>query len=869
MKRNYLDRPKPPLCNLKKFVVVSALIIIILTFTSRSFKRSETPEKHVSENKKPDKPLRTIDKGKLNSLKYTESEDSLAGVLGAKEEDPKNKLEKYDRLRNAFVYKEKNIAIVNDYFNESLSFEQRAKNLVLHLGLNRLLHMSTYARQGTTLPIESLGIKAFAWHTECLHGQVGTKGTGFPHSINLAATFDPDLVKRVASAIGDEIRAINKKSKELRNAEVTNHGLNCFAPVANIMRHPLWGRNQETYGEDPELVKTMIRAFITGIQGDDPKYLKVSAGCKHFIAHSGPENSMYDSTIKVSDRDFYLTFLPPFKECVEAGASTIMCTNHRFNGTPSCVHRAQKEILRDKLNFKGVIVAEDRAISNLLQSKLYGNVSKAAFDVFKNGVNLESGGYSMYHLKNFIQTKELSVSEIRESVAKLFTIRMKLGEFDQFHPYQNIPFTEVQHEEHNQLALEAALKSIVLLKNEIKHDNGFLPLSESVKSRGTILLGPFINNLQFVYGNAAAYADNQFGSSVHDGIVFLANKTYPHNICNTPACGDSDEEQIDGLLDKAFKNDASLVILTLGTGSELEGTGNDRKTLNLPENQEYMLKKSILLASKKNLPIVLLLFSGGPLNITLAVKSNQVKSILACLYPGQMTGHAIYRILTKFGQFSTPSGRLPFTWHANATAIDSIESYDMQVSGHTYRYFRGEPLFPFGYGLSYSKFHYYNVSVYPSQISTSMQDSEAISVTVMVKNIGRVSCDEIIQVYVEWLETPFPMPNIELVAFKRKDLPATIGRPITETFTLTKKHLSIFQDKENGFKLFPGKIRIYAGGILPKSRFSNYFGAYASTILNVKGPGLRRPENYDPQTPKYQYQLNPKPIRGQHPLTRV
>lgn len=226
-----------------------------------------------------------------------------------------------------------------------------------------------------------------------------------------------------------------------------------------------------------------------------------------------------------------------------------------------------------------------------------------------------------------------------------------------------------------------------------------------------------------------------------------------------------------------------------------------------------------------------------------------------------------YRILTNFGENSVPSGRLPFTWHANDSVLDSIDSYDMQVSGHTYRYFRGEPLFPFGYGLSYSKFFYYNVSVYPSSIKPTFSDSDEIDVTVVVKNIGKVTCDEIVQVYVEWLDTPYPMPNIQLAAFKRVKLPIPLGRPVSVSLRLKKDHLSIFQDKENGFKLFPGRIKVYAGGVLPKSKFSIGFGKIVSTEIIVKGIVPKRKDGYDPQTPKNQYQLNPNPLKGVHAMT--
>lgn len=253
-------------------------------------------------------------------------------------------------------------------------------------------------------------------------------------------------------------------------------------------------------------------------------------------------------------------------------------------------------------------------------------------------------------------------------------------------------FSEVQHEEHNRLSLEAAMKSIVLLKNEIVQDKGFLPLSGAEKLPAIILIGPFINNLKHLFGNNAPHPDHNFAETVHDGIVYLANKNFSHTICNNPSCADADESQIDHLLKTVFKHDASLVFLTLGTGTShyryflvsirkaittismfffflqlilgsiLEDRQKDRRTLDLPENQQYLLKKSITLAAQKKIPIVLLLFSGGPLNISMAVQSNQVKAILACFYPGQRIGSALYRLVILFDCYQilrTSCGFLP------------------------------------------------------------------------------------------------------------------------------------------------------------------------------------------------------------------
>lgn len=311
------DSKKQKLCNLKRLIVFSLIIIILIFVAKKTFRGKTTQEETKNDDKIQVIPIRTVDRGHLNKLTHTEDENAFVGVLEAGKTDDdrqESKSEKYKRIRDSEIYKEKPVSMTNDYLNESLSIDERVQSLVLSLGLDELLHLSTYNNEGPTIGIESKGIKPFAWHTECLHGQVGTKGTAFPHSVNLAATFDPEVVKKVASAIGDELRAINLEHLKLRKMEARNHGLNCFAPVANIMRHPLWGRNQETYGEDPNLARAMIRAFITGIQGNDPKYLKVSAGCKHFIAHSGPGRLLLIFPItnilifdyKIPIREFYL-----------------------------------------------------------------------------------------------------------------------------------------------------------------------------------------------------------------------------------------------------------------------------------------------------------------------------------------------------------------------------------------------------------------------------------------------------------------------------------------------------------------------------------------------------------------------------------
>ncbi|CAB3982823.1 probable beta-D-xylosidase 5 [Paramuricea clavata] len=680
--------------------------------------------------------------------------------------------------------------------NVSLPWDVRVEDLVKRLTLEEIIDQMAHGswKDGGPAPaIPRLNISAYQFGTECLSGDVEAgDATSFPMSIGMAATFDPGLIYQVARATGIEVRA--KHNSYVKAKEYGMHtGLSCWSPVINIMRHPLWGRNQETYGEDPYLTSILGQQFVHGLQADHPRYVLANAGCKHFDAYSGPENipqSRFSFNAQVSDRDWYMTYLPQFQACVEAGTYSIMCSYNSVNGVPACANKKLlTDILRTKWKFKGYVISDEGALEFILFFHKYTKTKvETAAAAVNAGCNLELGlpnvSKNIYsYLGEAVTEKLVNESTLRELVKPLFYTRMRLGEFDppEMNPYTSLDLSVIQSKKHQLLSLEAAIKSFVLLKNE----KDLLPLKD-LSMRITIL-GPFANNIAGLFGDYSPDIMKSYVSTPYSelSLIMGENLTYLAG-CENPTCSTYYPGPV---MDAAKKSD--LVIVCLGTGITIETEGHDRADLSLPGHQLELLQDAVSVGK----PTILVLYNAGPVDISWA--KDNVDVIMLNFLPGQNAGKALVAVLLGY---ANRAGRLPYTWPVNMDQVPDMTNYSMD--GRTYRYFKGDPLYPFGYGLSYTNFNYSNIVV-PKEIKPCDQ----AVVTAELKNIGTRSGEEVTQVYINWPNATVPVPRMQLVGMKRSFLETS--QSVRLSFTIQAAQFAVYT---NEMVIEPGLINVYLGG---------------------------------------------------------
>ncbi|KAK3600407.1 hypothetical protein CHS0354_026640 [Potamilus streckersoni] len=630
--------------------------------------------------------------------------------------------------------------ILGDYpfLNVSLPWDVRVDDLVKRLTLEELMvQMSKGGAgpQGGPAPaIDRLGIKPYSWNTECLRGDASAgPATSFPQSLGLAASFSPSIIFDVAQATGIEVRA---KYTDFSSQGVygDHKGISCFSPVINIMRHPLWGRNQETYGEDPYLSGIYAANFVQGLQGDHPRYLRANAGCKHFDVHGGPENipaSRFTFDAQVRERDWRLTFLPAFKECVMAGSYSLMCSFNKINGVPACVNdKLLWNILRQEWGFQGYVISDEDAIENMITyHKYFNNSIDAVAACVKAGCNLEvttsNPTPAYFSMVDAVNKGVLSEDTVRERAKPLFYTRMRLGEFDPsaMNPYTQYNLSYIQNPAHRELAVKAAMQTFVLLKN----DNNLLPLRKNFNN--IAIIGPMADNLVQLFGNYNPDPDPKYSMTPLQGLQKLASQVNYAAGCSDNRCTNYSTDDI-----KKAVQGTQLAIVCLGIGLELESEDNDRSSMELPGNQSQLLQDAINFGN--GAPVILLLFNAGPVNITMFDAEPRIPAILECFYPAQATGEALYNVLTMSVPGSNPAGRLPYTWYRTADQIPSMTSYTME--GRTYRYFQGDALYPFGYGLSYSTFQYLKMT-----FESVIVAGDPLFLFGQVENMGDVDGEEV------------------------------------------------------------------------------------------------------------------------------
>jgi len=394
---------------------------------------------------------------------------------------------------------------IEPFRNTQLTFEERTTDLVSQITLEEKIQLMRYDSPG----IDRLGIPAYNWWNECLHG-VARSGlaTVFPEAIGMAAMWDKDQMFSIANAISDEARA--KNNDYLRQGKHGIYkGLTFWTPNINIFRDPRWGRGMETYGEDPYLTAELAIPFVKGLQGNDPRYLKLVATVKHFAVHSGPESTRHSFDVLPSDYDLAETYLPHFKRTImEGGAYSVMCAYQRLKGIPCCGSQFLENILRNEWNFKGYIVSDCAAIQDFYELNAHHVVAtpeEASAMAVKAGTDLNCGDTYAKYLLGAVKQGLVSEEEINVSVRRLILARMKLGQFDatEMVKYAQIPLSVVDCDQHRKLALETARKSMVLLENK----KNILPFSKSIQH--VAVIGPNADNREILLGNYNGYPSQE------------------------------------------------------------------------------------------------------------------------------------------------------------------------------------------------------------------------------------------------------------------------------------------------------------------------------------------------------------------------
>jgi beta-glucosidase len=691
------------------------------------------------------------------------------------------------------------------YQNPELSVELRVNDLVGRMTVEEKISQMMNGAPA----IERLGIPAYNWWNECLHG-VARAGvaTVFPQAIGLGATWDEDLIFRVSTVISDEARA--KHHEFVRNGSRRIYqGLTFWSPNINIFRDPRWGRGQETYGEDPFLTGKLAVQFVKGLQGDDPKYFKTIATLKHFAVHSGPEPERHSFDAVTDERDFRDTYLPQFEMGIKEGkAYSVMCAYNRYNGETCCGSNSLLTgILRTEWGFEGYVVSDCGAIDDIFRGhKVVATSAEAAALGVRSGTELECG--SVYrNLKESLNKGLITEVEIDAAMKKLFTARFRLGMFDppEMVEYSKIPYTVLDSEPSKALARETALKSIVLLKNE----NNLLPLKKNI---GTVaVIGPNADQTFVLLGNYNGTPSDPVTPlrGIKEKLNGLAEVLYAQG-CNWVAGIPNqkpDEELKSEALEVAKK--ASVVIMCMGITPRLEGEqlkvnvegflGGDRTRLDLPDVQQKLIKEVHALGK----PVILVLLNGSALAVNW--ENENIPAIIETWYGGQAAGQALADVI--FGDYN-PGGRLPVTVYKSVNDLPDFREYKMD--NRTYRYFKGEPLYPFGYGLSYTTFKYSKLKV--AKICNA---GDTVKVTVKVQNTGKLAGDEVAQLYISNLTASVPVPLRALKGFKRIYL--NPGESKIVTFMVTPDAFSVI-DENNKRVVKAGKFMVSAGGHQPSNR---------------------------------------------------
>lgn len=653
---------------------------------------------------------------------------------------------------------------------------ERAKELVSKMTLAEKCAQMKYDAPA----IPRLGVPEYNWWNEALHG-VARSGaaTVFPQAIGMAASFDTELLFRVATAISDEMRAKYNEYKKFGGTQIYQ-GLTAWSPNINIFRDPRWGRGHETYGEDPYLTGEMGVAFVKGLQGDHPTYRKVDATLKHYAVHSGPESLRHGFDAKPSEKDLFETYLWAFQYCIaHADPSAVMGAYNRVDGEPACGSKTLlQDILYGKFGFDGYVVSDCGAICDMnREHRVTANEAESAALAVNNGCALNCGDAYKW-LKTAVVMGLISEETVTSSVERLFEARFRLGMFDEDCPYNELTDDVVECPEHLELSRRMARESIVLLKND-----GILPLQQG---QSIAVIGPNADDVSVLLGNyngtPSKYTTVLRGiQEASAGKVRYARgcHIYDANITRW------DEHPLREAVIAARKSD--VVVLCMGLNPRMEGEqaddfngemSGDKSSISLPVSQTLLIDEILQLGK----PTVFLNISGSCIDLTRM--DRDCNAVVQVFYPGAEGGSALADIL--FGKVS-PSGRLPLTFYRSDGDLPDFTDYSME--NRTYKYFKGSPLYPFAHGLSYTEFRYEDLSFDGTQVSGR------------VVNAGGMDGGHVIPVFLK--DPNDPVVNCRLAGFTRVELKAGESREFS--IDLCPEILKLFLDS--------GSLAALVGGL--------------------------------------------------------
>ena len=648
--------------------------------------------------------------------------------------------------------------------------------------------------------IPRLGIEPYDWWNEGLHG-VGRSGraTVFPQPIGLAATFNADLVKHIGDAIATEARAKYVVARRNKNyARYT--GLTFWSPNVNIFRDPRWGRGMETWGEDPFLTGTLGTAFVRGMQGDDPVYLKVAACGKHYAVHSGPEATRHEANVEPSKRDLWETYLPAFEMLVKEGKVEIImgAYNRVYGESASGSKLLLTDILRQQWGFKGHIVSDCGAVTDIFSGHHIAKTEAEACAIaIKAGLNVECGT-SFRALKEALDQQLLTEDDINRALKPLMMTRLKLGIIhdDPDCPYNHVGEEQIGSAEHISLARQAAVEGMVLLKNE----RGALPIDKNIHT--LFVTGAGAADAFWLMGNYFGISDRY--STYLQGIVSkVSNGTAvnyrPGVLENTPT-----RNAINWAVDEAAGAEKTIVIM--GNNGNLEGEEGeaidsergDRESISIPASQMDFLRQ---ICRRKKQGVIVVLTGGSPVDVREVCQL--ADAVVMAWYPGQEGGYALGDVLFGDANFS---GRLPITFPEDGDRLPPLADYSMR--GRTYKYMTDNIYFPFGYGLSYGHVDYTDM-----QVKADRKAGVTLSLTLTNNSDHAVS--ETPQVYISAPGAGTTAPLQQLVAFSRVTVEP--GQTLSTRFDIPAERLMTVQE-DGSRKLLKGEYTVTVASAAPSPR---------------------------------------------------
>ena len=712
-----------------------------------------------------------------------------------------------------------------EYLNTSLSPEIRAADLVHRMTLRE----KTSQLVNSARAIPRLGVPAYNWWSEALHGVMVDGTTEYPEPVGLAATFDEPGIHEMAHDIGIEARVVHENAMRAGGSPIF-HGLDFWSPNVNIFRDPRWGRGQETYGEDPFLTGRMAVGFVTGMQGSDPRYYLAISTPKHFDVHSGPEPTRHFADVDVSKHDMEDTYLPAFRAAiVEGHAGSVMCAYNAINGQPACANEfLLQHTLRGAWQFQGYVVSDCDAVRDIFNGHRFRPTQAQSSAIsLERGMDNECADFPKFSQADaagdsdyapFIEAVQkgyLPESAIDTTLTRLFTARIRLGMFDppSMVPYSKIPEKELDSPAHRKLALHLAEESMVLLEND-----GVLPLRHV---EHIAVVGPLADQTPVLLGNytgtpthSVSVLEGLKAEFPHADITYVPGTEFLARDPGHPSLPASNQPDPAAI---AAARKADVVIAVVGITSRLEGEempvdlpgflGGDRTDLAMPKPEENLVQA--VAATGK--PLVVVLMNGSALAVNW--EKAHANAILEAWYSGEEGGAAIAATLSGRND---PAGRLPVTFYKGVDQLPKFEDYSM--AGRTYRYFTGQPLWPFGYGLSYTSFKYGNLTLPAAPISAGAPLNASVKVT----NTGKLAGDEVVQLYLKFPDVP-GAPIRALRGFQRIHLAPGASQVVR--FHLKRRDLSMV-DEAGDRIVAQGTYNVSVGGGQPDTGAPSVSGTF-------------------------------------------